>query len=167
MHYLNCFFTYSILGYLLETITAKILNNNFNSGILIGIWTPIYGIGSIIILLISNFIFKKINNKYLRVLLIFILVTIILTILEGLGGLLIEKTFNITYWNYSKHRFNIGKYMSLTVSLVWGIGSLIFVYFIHPRLNKYIKVIPKWGTFVLTIVFIIDIFLTTYIKLIK
>ena len=167
MHYLNCFFTYSILGYLLETITAKILNNNFNSGILIGIWTPIYGIGSIIILLISNYIFKKINNKYLRVLLLFISVVIVLTLLEGLGGFLIEKVFKITYWNYSKHKYNIGKFMSLSVSLIWGIGSLIFVYFIHPRLNKYIKVIPNWGTFVLTIVFIIDIFLTTYIKLIK
>ena len=123
MHYLNCFFTYSILGYLLETITAKILNNNFNSGILIGIWTPIYGIGSIIIILISNYIFKKINNKYLREFLLFILVTIILTILEGLGGLLIEKKFDITNWNYSKHKLNIGKFMSLSVSLIWGIGS--------------------------------------------
>lgn len=167
MHYLNCFFTYSILGYLLETITAKLLNNSFNSGILIGIWTPIYGIGSIIILLVSKYIFKKVHNKYLRVILIFILITIILTILEGLGGFLLEKIFNITYWNYSKHKFNIGKYMSLSVSLVWGIGSLLFVYFIHPKLNKYINLIPKWGTYLLTILFILDSIYTAYIKIIK
>ncbi len=164
MHYLNCFFTYSIFGYLLESIIAKILNNNFNSGILIGIWTPIYGIGSIIIILISKYIFKKVNNKYLRVILIFILVTIILTLLEGLGGFLLEKVFNITYWNYSKHKFNIGKYMSLSISLVWGIGSLIFIYFIHPRLNKYINKIPKFVTYTLLVLFIIDSILTIYIK---
>lgn len=167
MHYLNCFFTYSILGYLLETIIAKLLNNNFKSGILTGPWTPIYGIGVIIIILISKFIFKKIKNKYLRVLLIFILVTIILTILEGIGGLLLEETFNITYWNYSNHKFNIGKYISLSISLVWGIGSLIFVYFIYPKLNKYINKIPRWSTNILTLLFIIDSVATIIIKLNK
>ena len=167
MHYLNCFFAYSIFGYLLETIIAKILNNNFNSGILIGIWTPIYGIGSIIIILISKYIFQKIKNKYLRVILIFISVTITLTILEGIGGILLEKVFDITYWNYSNHKFNIGKYMSLLVSLVWGIGRLIFIYFIHPRLNKYINKIPRWGTNILSILFIVDSVATIIIKLNK
>ena len=165
MHYLNCFFTYSIFGYLLETIIANLLNNDFNSGILIGTWTPIYGIGSIIIILISKYILKKIKNKYLRILLIFTSATIVLTLLEGIGGFLLEELFNVTYWNYNNHKFNIGKYISLFISLAWGFGSLIFVYFIHLKLNKYISLIPKWGTVILSLLFLLDIIITCFIQL--
>ena len=54
MYYLNCFFIYSILGHILETVTALITGNGFKSGILNGWWTPVYGIGAVTILFVSE-----------------------------------------------------------------------------------------------------------------
>ena len=52
MYYLNYFFIFSILGHLLELILIG------KSGILYGLWTPIYGIGVILILMLNKFIDK-------------------------------------------------------------------------------------------------------------
>ena len=55
MFYINCFLLYSILGYLLETLAAFITKSNFKSGILFGPWTPVYGLGAVLIILISRY----------------------------------------------------------------------------------------------------------------
>ena len=64
-YYLNCFFIYSILGHLLETVFSMLGNNNFKSGFLYGWWTPVYGIGAVTILFISNYLFYCRLKKYL------------------------------------------------------------------------------------------------------
>jgi len=53
---------------------------------------------------------------------------IILTIIEAIAGYSIEFIFNITFWDYSNYKFNIGKYIALESSLIWGIGSIILIY---------------------------------------
>ena len=60
MYYLNCFFIYSILGHLIETIIALITGNGFKSGFLYGWWTPVYGMGAVTILFVSEYLFKTI-----------------------------------------------------------------------------------------------------------
>ena len=45
MYYINLFFVYSILGFVFETILSQFWSGVFNSGILFGPWTPVYGIG--------------------------------------------------------------------------------------------------------------------------
>ncbi len=59
MYYINYFFMFSILGHFLESF----FYSSGDSGILLGYWTPIYGIGTIIILLINKFIDKFKLNK--------------------------------------------------------------------------------------------------------
>ena len=54
MYYINYFFVMSIFGHLMETI----LFPKMSSGILFSYWTPIYGIGSLIILFIYNCVHK-------------------------------------------------------------------------------------------------------------
>ena len=157
MYYINYFFIYSIFGYILETITLLIINSKKTSGILYGPWTFIYGIGVIIILLLEKLIFsKKKWNKWLKRILLFLTVAITLSIIELVGGILIEKIFNKTFWNYTNHKFNIGKYISLEMTLVWTILSIIFVYILKPLTDKIITKIPKLLTYILIILMIID-----------
>lgn len=158
MYYINCFFIYSFLGFLLETIISIIKKEKIGSGILYGPWTPIYGIGSVLILFISKFIFNILKvEKIFEVLIVLLAITIILTFLEWVGGVLIEKIFHVTFWDYRKFKFNIGKYISLEVSIVWGIGSLLIIYIIQPILNKFIYLIPNYITYLLIVLIIIDI----------
>lgn len=164
MYYLNCFFIYSILGYLLETIVAIITHSNFKSGILYGFWTPVYGIGVITILFISNYLFKNLHmNRVIETIIMFIVVSIVLSTIEALGGVLIEKIFKKVFWDYKKHKYHIGNYISLEMTLIWGIVSIIFIYIINPLFKNIIKKVPKSITLILTILFIIDS-IFTFIK---
>ena len=160
MYYINFFFIFSIIGFFIETLvyTAK------DSGILFLWWTTVYGVGVIIIILINKYLNKYKLSKLFRVILLFLICAIVLSSIEALGGYLIKWIFGKELWNYSTHKFNIGKYTSLEMSLVWGIGSLIFIYVIKPFSDKIISKIPKYLTYVLMFLFITDIIMTLLIK---
>lgn len=167
MYLLNCFFIYSILGFLLEGTYTLITSNHFSSGILYGPWTPVYGFGAILTIIISQKIFKKMHkSRFTETLVTFIVLTIVLTLIEWLGGIIIENLFHETPWNYKNFQFNIGKYISLEMALIWGLISIFIIYFIKPIIDKIEKKIPKSLTYTLLIFFIIDI-ITTIITKIK
>lgn len=114
-YYINIFFLFSILGHFLETI----LFPSYNSGILIGYWTPIYGLGVLIILIIHNFLQKHIKvSNWIYPLILFLSCSIILSIIEMIGGYLIQFLFHKVFWNYKYHKFNFGLYTSLEMALV-------------------------------------------------
>ena len=166
MYLLNCFFIYSILGFLLESTFNLIVIHHFKSGILYGPWTPVYGIGAILTIIISNKIFKKLKTTKLKeTIIVFLILSITLTLIEWIGGILIEKIFSIAMWNYKKFNFNIGKYISLEMAFIWGIISIILIYFIKPLIDKIEKKIPKKLTITLSTLFIIDLIITTIIKI--
>lgn len=160
MLYLNYFFIFSIIGHILESFVYY----NGESGILFGWWTPVYGIGVVIILLIHKLIDKFKLNKIFKAILLFFASALILSIIEVIGGYLIEWLFNYTFWDYSDYKFNIGKYAALEMALVWGISSLILIYLLKPFLDKIISKIPKYFTYILSILFILDLFFTIILK---
>ena len=157
MYYLNCFFVYSILGHILESLIAVLTNTNFKSGILNGWWTPVYGIGAVIILFVSNYLFKNLHmNRILETIIVFFVVSIILSFVELLGGVLIEKIFGLSFWDYTNQKYNIGKYISLEMTLTWGLASIVFIYIVHPILKELIMKIPKFVTVLLIVLFLFD-----------
>ena len=160
MYYLNYFFIFSFIGHFLESFVYY----NCESGILFGSWTPIYGFGAIIILLINKFVEKNTKNEYLKIFLLFVLSAIVLTIIESIGGYLIEYLFNITFWDYSYFKFHIGKYISLEMALVWAIGSILIIYFIKPIIDKIISKIPTYLTYTLLVLIVFDSIATLVIK---
>ena len=150
----------SIFGHFIESF----FYSSGDSGILLGYWTPIYGIGTSVILLINKWISKFKTNKVLKILLLFIFSAIILALIEVIGGYLIKWIFNKEFWDYSNHKFNIGKYTSLEMSLIWGLSSILLIYFIKPLVDKIINKIPKFITYILIILFIIDCIATIFVK---
>lgn len=160
MYYINYFFIFSILGHFIESF----FYSSGDSGILYGYWTPIYGIGTIIILLINKFIEKFNLNKILKIILLFVGSMIILSSIEVLGGYLIKWIFNKELWDYSNHKFNIGKYTSIEMSLIWGLSSILLIYFIKPIVDKIISKIPRFFSYILIILMIIDLLSTVITK---
>lgn len=166
MYLINCFFIYSILGFIFEGLVTLITKGNFSSGILYGPWTPVYGVGAIIILIVSKKLFKNLHmHRLLETIIVFFVVSILLSFAEWVGGVLIELIFDTSLWDYSKQDFNLGKYVSLEMTLVWGFMSVLFIYIIHPILDKVIEKIPKWLTILLIISFIIDVIITLISKI--
>ena len=161
MYYLNTFLIYSILGFLLETIRSFFVNSKFTSGLMYGPWTPIYGLGIVLVILISNYLFSHLHlSRWVETLITFIIITLVLTLLEWIGGVLIEKIFHVVFWDYSKEAFSIGKYISLSKSLIWGVGSIIFIYVLKPLLEGVIKRVPVPVTVILTLLMLSDLILT-------
>lgn len=164
MYYLNNFFLFSILGHIIETIIYAF--HKGESGILFGPWTPIYGIGVLIIIVCYQFLIKdRIENKWLKNIAIFLIGFLLLSFIEWLGGILIESIFGIVFWTYKDLKFNIGHYIALEMAIIWGIASLILVHYILPFTDKITKKIPRFITWLLTILFIIDNIVTLIFKI--
>ena len=165
MYYLNNFFIFSILGHMFESIIFLFLNNEGYSGVFFGPWTPVYGVGIIIIILINK-ILDKFNIKIIpKIVLSFFVYATILSLIEFIGGISIEVFFNKVFWDYSNHRFNIGKYVSLEMALLWGLVSCIYLFVFKRIIDKLLKKIPKYITWVFIIIFISDLIATIIDKL--
>jgi len=162
MYYINYFFIFSIIGHLIETLFVS----DFTSGILYGWWTPVYGFGTILILFIGKIIekFNLKRKKIFKILITYLSCMIILSLIELIGGYLIKQIFNTEIWNYEKHKFNIGPYISLEMANIWGIASIFVLYVLKPLIDKIEKYIPKLITYILIILFIVDIIVTILLK---
>jgi len=156
MYYINTFLFYSIIGHFFENF----FYNKVDSGILYGHWTPSYGLGAIIIILINYFICRKVKKKLIRPIVLFVACALILSLLELFSGFIIEDLFGRVFWNYSDEVFSIFKYTSLKMMIIWGISSLFFIYVIHPYMNLIIKKIPKLIYLTLAFLFIFDLIYT-------
>ena len=156
-YYLNNFLFFAILGFIYENILQLILTGEFTSNPFYGPWMPIYGFGVIIMIFLTRLVFNRVKlNRPLKIIILFLTVTILLTILELAGGYLTEFIFHKSFWDYTDMKYNFGKYISLEVSLVWGTACLIFLYVVKPLTDKFIKKIPKFISIILLILIIID-----------
>lgn len=162
MYYINYFFLYSIIGHAIESIIYLFCSGH--SGFLYGYWTPIYGVGIIIVLIIDKFLKKFKLDRFKYLLLLFLISSILLTLIEYLGGILLKSLFNIVLWDYSNHKFNFGKFISLEMMFVWGISSLFFIVFLKEKSDKIVKKIPRIISWILIILFFIDLLLTIFMK---
>ena len=156
MYFIGC-----ILGYILETTMKTFFNPSMNNGILYGPWIPVYGFGITLSSFVTNKIFKsrKFNNPS-KIIISFLILFTTITVVEELGGLLIEAVIHKIFWSYKSKKFNIGPYISLEMSLLWSFLSLLFVWELKPLLDIYIKKIPRILTIILLAIHLIDIIIT-------
>ena len=166
MYYTKLFFLYSLLGFVMESTLFKIINSNKHSGIFYGPMTAVYGVGILAIELLNKYLFPKIRtNKIVKLIIQFIILTIILTLIEYLGGNILKLLFNIDMWDYSNNFMNYGKYICLQTSLIWGILGLCYIYIFKRFTDKIINQITNKETYLFLIIFIIDTVLTLINKL--
>ena len=164
LKYLFLFCMFSVIGWILELLYRSIVTKKIvNPGFMTGCVVPLYGFGVIILNILCT-LFTKINSDY-KVIFIFILSVILLSILEYITGYMLLKFFNLKLWDYSMRKFNIKGFVCLKFSFTWGILSLVYYYLIFPWINEYaIKFISNsFCLFSLGMffgVFLIDLFVT-------
>ena len=112
MYYIKIFLLYSLLGFVMESTLFKIKLSKKHSGIFYGPMTAVYGVGIISIELLNKYFFKKIKcSKILKLLIEFLTLTIILSLIEYIGGNVLNYLFDIDMWDYSNIKPNFGKYI--------------------------------------------------------
>lgn len=151
------FFVYGFLGWCAEVGFAAAKEHKFvNRGFLNGPICPIYGVGVTIVI---AFLTPYKEN----LLLLYITSVILVTLLEGVTGWAMDKIFHNKWWDYSAQPFNIGGYVCLIFSLVWGIACVAIMELIHPLMHKVLTFLPHTLGLVLIIILGIAMFADLYV----
>ena len=130
------FFLYAFLGWCTEVSYAALRTGKFvNLGFLNGPVCPIYGCGVVVVLaglepLKGNFV------------LLFLGSVVLTSALEWATGFVLEKLFRQRWWDYSDKPFNLGGYICLEFSVMWGFACLFVVDILHPSIEFFIRLIP-------------------------
>lgn len=165
LYYINCLLLYSFLGFSFESFIFKWNNSNIHSGIFYGPMTEVYGFGLLLLVLLKQYFFDRLRcNKYLKFFIVFICCFVSLSLIEFIGGTVLNYLFGIDMWNYTEKSFNFGKYICLELALVWGVMGTLFVYFAKDFFDKIIAVIPRKMTYVLIFLNLIDTILVLVTK---
>lgn len=155
MFYINLFLFSSILGFSYETI-FRLIHHYSTYNLLLGPWMPIYGFGILIVEGIDKTLnFFQIKGKK-KVFLNLLLSVFFITILEWIGGILVEKLFSTSFWNYESIPLHIGPYISILISIIWGIMAMFLEYFFTPICTPLLKKIPNWISFLLLLLLLLD-----------
>lgn len=155
--YFLLFFLTCVIGWINEVLFEHILGNGFiNRGFLYGPYLPIYGFGALI--LISALKKIKVKQIYLgKILLtplvVFICTVIITTSIEYISSYTLEIIFHRRWWDYSGYKGNVNGRICPMISILLGVGGMIFLYVLLPLFTKIINIIPKDVLKALTLVF--------------
>ncbi len=133
------FFIYSFLGWCVEVAfvavtTGKVVNRGFLNGPV----CPIYGCGMVGVLII---LLPVKNNVWL----LFLGGMIICSAVELFGGWILDKIFHMRWWDYSEKPFNIGGYICLPFSIMWGFAVVFAVKFVHTPIMFLVKKCQTWA----------------------
>lgn len=136
MNILLFFFIYSFLGWLCECIYCSVPAHKFiNRGFLAGPYCPIYGFGALAVIhMLDPFGYNAI--------LLFLMGTIVTSVLEYITSWGMEVLFHTKWWDYSAHPCNLNGRICLKNSLLFGCMVLVVYYFIHPAIEHLVSMVP-------------------------
>ena len=149
------FFIYSFIGWVWECCFVSVRKRRWvNRGFMYGPMLPIYGFGALAVLISTIRVRDSIP-------LIFLFGMVGAMLLEYVTGAVMERLFNVKYWDYSNQKFNLNGYICLTSSLGWGLFSVLLVKFVHVPIEGAVLKIPtiiaEGIAFVLTVAAAVDV----------
>mgnify|MGYP004653679931 FL=1 len=152
--YFLLFISYAFLGWCME-VTCKLIQYKkfINRGFLIGPYCPIYGWGALAITILLK--------RYMEdPLVLFVMSTLICSIIEYLTSYFMEKKYHARWWDYSNKKFNINGRICLETLVPFGILGVAIMYGTNPILFKLYNQIPQLVMNILTSIlfigFIVD-----------
>ena len=160
LYYLAAFFfIYGILGWCVEVAYAAVKQGIFvNRGFLNGPICPIYGVGVVSVICCLSEVKGNIVALYVTS-------VILVTVIEGLTGLVMDRLFHHKWWDYSDQPLNIGGYVCLLFSLIWGVFCVFIMKVFQPAVRGVVIHIPFIFGLIILIVCLIgmtaDVFVTS------
>lgn len=129
----------SFYGWLIEVIFRRFFSRKnperhwINPGFCIGPCLPLYGIGLIVLYILSVLgdhlgFGETLGSKII----LFILMAILMTLVEFIAGLISEKVFHMRLWDYSNQWGNIMGLICPKFSLAWAIMSALYYFLVQP-----------------------------------
>lgn len=151
------FLIYAFLGWCAEVIFHAVEIGDFaNRGFLNGPICPIYGVGATLVISVL----ARVDNAAAM----FFVSMALTSVLELVTGFALKKIYHTSWWDYSDKPFNLGGYICLEFSILWGFACVGVMKILHPLTMDFIHIIPPFVGKLLLIglygVFIADIIVT-------
>ena len=143
------FFIYGFTGWCVEVAFASVKERRFvNRGFLNGPIFPVYGVG-------VGAVVTLLEPWKDHLVLLYVASVILVTFIEWLTGYAMDKIFHHKWWDYSEMPLNIGGYVCLLFSLVWGAACVVIMKIVHPMTEKLTELVPFPLGLTLCVLFII------------
>ena len=139
---------YSFIGWCGEVAVAAVKRHCFvNRGAVSGPFCPIYGLGAAVVAVF----FPELKGNPLF---LFLGGMVVNTFVEYVTGRIMDMSLHKKWWDYSEQKFNLGGYVCLKTSVLWGICTVLMIYVLNPVFTGLVGLIPKlWGEIILWVLF--------------
>lgn len=161
------FMIYAVIGWCTEVAFAAVHHGKFvNRGFLNGPVCPIYGVGVTVVILCLT----PIKDNLI---ILFVGSVVLTSFLEWLTGFVLEKVFHDKWWDYSDVPFNIGGYICLKFSLLWGLACVFVMVIVQPIIEGFVNGLYNkvgWTIIIICLVLFVSdaiVTVTTILKLNK
>ena len=151
LNFFNCFWIFlvcCILGDFLEVGFVLIKDGHFmhRSGMLFGAFSPIYGMGALLMTMALNRFYKR------NLIPIFLISAVIGGAFEFAVSWFWETAFGVVCWDYTGTFMNIDGRTNLFYMCMWGILGTVWIKLMLPRLLALINCIPWKSRYTITVV---------------
>lgn len=134
------FFIGCIIGWGIELVFRRFFSKNnpghkwINPGFMVGPWLPIYGFGLCGMYSISELLADQQMSgvKWMDTVIVLVIMTLVMTVIELVAGLIFIKFFNMKLWDYSEEKLNFKGVICPKFSLFWGILGCFYYFVINP-----------------------------------
>ena len=122
----------SLMGFVLEGVFHLIRKGTwaFRVGTLWGPFCVIYGAGTVAMYLVALTMQQK--NPLAQ----FIVFALTGSAVEFLAGVFQQVFFGTQSWDYSSHALNLGGFISLKMTLLWGLAGMALMHLVLPVLLR-------------------------------
>lgn len=167
------FMMYAIIGWCYEVfLEVFIYGWGFsNRGVLFGPYCPVYGFGALAFIVCFNKLLKNktLKQKILLIPIIFLGCMLVATVIELITSYICEIFTGSWPWQtYAQYKYNFDARIALSPSLRFGLGGVIFLYFLEPLFDKILNKLSNKTIniifYVILIIFLIDIIYSFFIK---
>ena len=142
INYMRCYSVWSVImiffimsfGGWVWAVSLHLITNGtvVNRGVLHGPWLPIYGSGSVLILLL---LYRFRNNPAIE----FVMTMVVCGGIEYLTSYLLELANGKRWWDYSGYFLNLNGRICAEGLLVFGVGGLVIIYVMAPLLDNLVQ----------------------------
>ena len=131
----------SVSGWVLEVFFRRYISYAnperkwINPGFCTGPYLPIYGFGLCIMYLIAQLEkYTLIENPYWNKISLFLAMTICMTVIEYIAGIICIKVGKVRLWDYTREWGNIQGIVCPKFSLIWAMLGALYYFLIHPHI---------------------------------
>ncbi len=122
------------VGWILELIFRRVVHKKWiNPGFLAGPCLPLYGTGLVGLYLVCSADYSAITSSVARAIVIIAILTVLMTAVEYVTGLIFIKGMKVRLWDYSDRKWNIQGIICPLFTLFWAIIAAVYYLFLHKH----------------------------------